>query len=246
MPGGGAMPDSLTPFHRRTRTAKRELRRSLTLKTAAEHIGHLSPGIELFGVTKSFSLIDAIEHLLNEAGPSHVTLATWSAANADLAHAHKLLTNGAILSFRLVTDFSFQARQPAYCAGLRQRFGDASVRVTKCHLKCCILRNDQWNLTLRTSANLNENLRLESYELSDDRDLADYFEQIVTDLFAFQQPGEGFEKRPGDLCKDFARFGEQGAPADPAAIVQSADEAKYCGKGRFDRDINRRGLSYAR
>jgi hypothetical protein len=183
---------------------------------------------------------------LTEAGPSHVVLATWSAANSDLAHAHKLLTNGAILTFRLVTDFSFQARQPAYCAGLRQRFGDTAVRVTKCHCKFCLVRNDRWNIVLQTSANLNENLRLESYAISDDHALADYLEQIVTDLFDFQQPGEGFDKKPGELCKDFARFGEEGAPADQADIMQSTDEQKYCGKGPYDRDINRAGLTYTR
>lgn len=154
---------------RRTPTSKRQLRRALTLKSAAEQIGHLSPSIELFGVSKSFSLIDAIEHLLTETGPAHVILATWSAANADLAHAHGLLTNGAILSFRLVTD-----------------------------------------------------------------------------LFDFQAPGEGFSKKPGELCKDFARFGQEGAPADETITMQSTDTAKYCGTGTYDRDINRPGLTYMR
>lgn len=236
----------LQPFHRRQPSMKRQLRRALTLKTAAEQIGELSPGIELFGVTKSFSLIDAIEHLLTQTGPAHVTLATWSAANSDLAHAHGLLTNGAILTFRLVTDFSFQARQPAYCAGLRQRFGDDAVRVTKAHCKFCLIRNDAWNIVLQTSANLNENIRLETYAISDDAALADYLGQLVSDLFDFQKPGEGFTKKPGELCRDFAKFGEDGAVIDEAAIMRSTDAKKYCGTGRYDRDINRAGISYTR
>lgn len=154
-------------FHERAPGRGRELRRALGLQAAAEQIGVIKPGCELFGVTKAFSLPDAIEHILRQIGPADVTVSTWTASGADLSYAAGLLKSGAIQTLRFVVDFSFQARQPAYLASLRQKFGDGAVRITKSHCKFCLLRNGGWNIVVLTSANWNENRS--SRELSNQR-----------------------------------------------------------------------------
>lgn len=94
------------------------------------------------------------------------------------------LDDGRALSARWLVDFSFPSRQPAYCDILRERFGDDAIRATANHAKFVMIRNAEWNVVIRTSMNLNLNRRLESYEISDDRDLADWLEVVVREAFA--------------------------------------------------------------
>ena len=67
--------------------------------TAADAIGQLEPGCEIYTLTfGQFSLIDAICALLEQTGPADVTLSTWSAAAADLERAAALLERSSIRS----------------------------------------------------------------------------------------------------------------------------------------------------
>lgn len=75
-----------------------------------------------------FSLVDVIEHLLATTGPADLVVSTWTAAGADIGFANRLLADGRIRSLRFVVDYSFQSRQPAYCAALREAFGDDAIR----------------------------------------------------------------------------------------------------------------------
>jgi hypothetical protein len=226
---------------------KREVRRALAARTAAEAIGPITHACEIYGLSKGqFSLVDIMLHCLAATGPADVVCSTWTAAGADIDYAFRLLTDGTIRSLQFIVDFSFPSRQPAYCAALRERFGDAAVRVTKNHAKFVTIRNAGWSVVIRSSMNLNENRRLENFEISDDAALADYLAGVVAGLFEYQQPGEGFTKRPFEVCKDFERFGEDGAPVDEAAIMASTDTKKYFGSGPFDNDLRRMGLTYSK
>lgn len=53
--------------------------RASKVGTAREAIGEITPGCNIFVFTYGqFSLIDALCELLRQAGPSHVTLSTWT------------------------------------------------------------------------------------------------------------------------------------------------------------------------
>ena len=168
-----------------TRTGrKRTVRRTINAANAADAVGPITPGIEIYGLTKGqFSLVELIEHVLATTGPAHLTVSTWTAAGADLAHTRRLLDSGNVIDARWLVDYSFPSRQPAYCAQLRDRFGDDAIRATANHAKFVLIRNDAWNVVVRTSMNLNLNRRLESWEISDDPELADWLQAIVDDAF---------------------------------------------------------------
>ena len=169
----------------RTGRVKRTVRRTINAATAADAVGPVTHGAEIYGVSKGqFSLIELIEYLLQVSGPAHLVISTWTAAGADLAHARTLVDNGAILSARWLVDYSFPNRQPGYCQILRERFGDESIRTTANHAKFVLIHNDEWHLVLRTSMNLNLNRRLESYEISDDPEMAAWLLDIIADAFA--------------------------------------------------------------
>lgn len=229
-------------FKRGRSTVKRDIRRAIAAKTAAEAIGELTPGCEIFGLSKGqFSLVDIMRHCLEASGPADVLVSTWTAANADLGFAYELLRSGSIRSMRFVVDFSFPTRQPEYAAALRERFGDDCVRVTKTHAKFVVVRNESWSLVIRSSMNLNENRRLESFEVSDCPAMADWLETVVNELFDCQPAGKGFENRPWDNCLEFEGFLETGKSAE--VLGDSTDTKKYFGDGLYANDVRRAGLT---
>lgn len=231
-------------IYKRNAAAGRAVRKNLAAKVASEAIGEIESGCEIFGLNKGkFSLIDIIAHCLEATGPADVTISTWTAAGADMGFAYDLMRRGEIRSLRMIVDFSFPTRQPEYCAALRERFGDSCLRVTKTHAKFVLIRNSAWNIVVRSSMNLNENRRLESFEISDHAGMADFLEQVIDQLFASQADGKGFENRPYDNVVEFEKFGEDEQPSiDEVAAMSSTDAKKYFGAGRYATDIRRSGV----
>lgn len=218
----------------------RVVRRELTTRFAADALGAVEPGMELYCLTMGkFSLIDVIEHLLETTGPADLVVSTWTAAGADIGFANRLLTDGRVRSMRFVMDYSFVSRQPAYCAALREAFGDGSIRVTKNHAKFVLIRNERWNLVVRTSMNLNECRRLETVEISDHVEMAEFLDDVVRQLFANQSDDEAFGRRAGEHCE---LFGTEWGDA-PGAAGLGSSEKRFFGDGPADVDLRRVGTS---
>lgn len=151
---------------------------------AAQAIGPLEHGCEIFGLTKGqFSISDVIQHCLTETGPATVDIATWTAAIGDIKRAENLLRDGRITRIRFVVDPSFKSRKPEFCKALVDTFGPGCIRTINSHAKFAIIRNERWNLAIRTSMNLNPNPRLENFEISDDCELASFFTTIVDQIY---------------------------------------------------------------
>lgn len=171
------------PVIHKAKPRKRQIRFAET-EQAAQAIGQLEPGCEIFGLTKGqFSISDVIQHCLTQTGPASVDIATWTAALGDIKRAENLLRDGRITRIRFVVDPSFKARKPEFCKALVDTFGDGCIRTINSHAKFAIIRNDRWNLAIRTSMNLNPNPRLENFEISDDPALAQFFTDIVDQVF---------------------------------------------------------------
>ena len=197
------MNDTSQNFRRETLN-NRAVRRTLCAEHVVEAVGPIEHGTEIFGLTKGgWSLVDLVEYCLSVTGPADVVLSTWTAAKADVGFANQLLVNGATKSLRFVVDASFPIRQPAYCAALREAFGDDAIRTTKNHAKFVLIRNAEWNLVVRTSMNLNENRRLETWELSDSEPMASWLQEVVDELFREQAAGSAFRRTPGEHGRQF-------------------------------------------
>jgi hypothetical protein len=226
-------------LHRKydARKAKRDVRRGVYARNAAEAIGEVRPGCEIAGLFKGqFSLIDMVEHLLDHSGPADMVISTWTAAGADVDYALRLLANGKVRKLRFLVDFSFPSRQPGYAAALVEAFGEDCIRVSKNHAKFVLISNESWDLVLRTSANLNENRRLETFEVSDDPELAAFYGEIVDDIFRVQPDG-AMNRRPYD---NVVEFGGMWAPTDDAGPVPGT----VFSDDPYGVDIRRTGVSY--
>lgn len=163
---------------------KRAIRQSL-VANAADTIGPISPGCEIFALTNGqFSIIDVMEHCLHSIGPATLDIATWTAADGDLRRAHAFMLSRRVTRLRFICDPSFRTRKPEFCAVLMELFGNDAIRTTPLHGKFAVLRNENWSLAIRTSMNLNPNKRIENVEISDDVALADVFTDFVDGLYA--------------------------------------------------------------
>ncbi|MBT6338806.1 MAG: hypothetical protein HOJ48_05870 [Desulfobacula sp.] len=158
---------------------------------ASEAIGKLQKNTDTFILTfGQFSLIDTLTSILDQTGPAHVTISTWTAANADLERSASLMASSEILSLRMIVDIFFKTRQPKYFYHMINLFGSNSIRQMKTHAKFIIVQNDQWNIVVRTSMNLNKNPRLENIEISENKDFTDFFNKIVDEIFNEIKPNE--------------------------------------------------------
>lgn len=174
--------------------SNRELKRELRTKTAREAIGQIYPDCSIFGITKGqFSLIELIAAILDQTGPANLFISTWTAAGADLTAAHDLLVSGKLLSCRFLVDHTFQRRKPAFASLVRELFGADSIRVTRNHAKFSLIRNEKWNIVLKTSMNLNTNPRLEDFDIQDDTQLADFLQSLMDEIFVRVKPKALFD-----------------------------------------------------
>ena len=172
----------------------REIKKAMRVKTAAEAIGDLYPGCAIFGITKGqFSLIELIGAVLGQTGPADLFLSTWTAAGSDLSDAFSLVESGMIRSMRFLVDHTFQRRKPAFASKIRELFGAEAVRVTRNHAKFCLIRNEQWDIVLKTSMNLNTNPRLEDFDIQDDPLLADFLQGLMDEIFKRIKPKALFD-----------------------------------------------------
>lgn len=166
-------------------------KRLAKVTNARDSLADFGRGMETYCLTfGQFSLMDAVEAILEKTGPADVAISTWTAGSADLSRSAESLRNGNIRSLRFVVDCSFGQRQPAYLAQVRELFGDEAIRSTRTHAKFVVITNDGWSVAVRTSMNLNENPRLEHIEVSDDPALAGFLLDVVDEVFAEESAGD--------------------------------------------------------
>ena len=178
---------------RNNRDKNREIRHLLANENAYTAVGEIYEGMEIYGLSKGqFSIINIIENILRQTGKADVIISTWTAANAEIKKAEQFLKNGNINKLHFIVDRSFPTRQPKYFKMFTDTFGDI-VSLTNSHAKFVIIKNDKWNIVVRTSMNLNENKRLENFEISDDKVLVDYLLMICDDIISKEFNFKEFE-----------------------------------------------------
>ena len=152
-------------------------------------------GMELFGLTKGqFSLSDLLQAVLDKTGPAALAISTWTAAHADVERMMQLLESGKIVSCRWLVDQTFTRRAPALAAEIRRKFGDDAMRVTRTHAKFATITNQIWQVAIRSSMNLNQNPRLESFQLGHDPELCKFLDDALDNIW---------EKQPKSLQETY-------------------------------------------
>ena len=171
----------------RSRTAKLI---ASPIASAHETIGVLTPGCRVIGVNKcQFSLIDLVMAVIEQIGPSDLTISTWTPGKAEMESVFRLLKTHEITRFRLLVDRSFLTRQPQYVAHLQKIAGVDSLRQMRTHAKFALISASDYRITIRTSMNFNRNTRLEQFDLDDDPAIYAFFEKVIDEIFTIVPPG---------------------------------------------------------
>ena len=91
-----------------------------------------------------------------------------------------------------MVDRSFQTRQPGYCALARSLFGDDAIRVWSSHAKFAVFSGSGFDVLYLTSANMNQNKRLENHTVVAGVVLPEQYLDMVEELFDIQASGAAF------------------------------------------------------
>lgn len=161
MPGPGLK----RPRALRYRTG--ELRRVVhRTGTAAEVIGPLVDGVRVTGLTAGqFSAIDAMEHMVDELGPGVVRISTWTTGLYDVQRAAAIRTEGRITGVRVLLDRGTFEKSPKYAGPLIEALGVDAFRCLSVHAKVVIVCGARGAAVMRSSMNLNKNLRTEQFDI---------------------------------------------------------------------------------
>lgn len=173
---------------RRTKRRHRMLRTT----SARRALEPFAPGFDYEVMTNGeFSLLDCVLVLLERTGPADVSICTYSAGLYDAEVMNRFLDTGNIRSLRLVLDVSFRTLGGSrnYAVTLMDVFGEECIRTTRTHAKFVTITNERHKISISSTANLNENKRLELFYFSDSPDRADWYEAIVDELFNDVRPG---------------------------------------------------------
>lgn len=151
--------------------------------TAAEVIGRLEPGVHITGVTAGqFSAIDAMEHIANEVGPADVRVSTWTTGIYDAQRAAGLRENGDLRSVRMLLDRGTFEKSPQFAGPLIEALGVDAFRCLSVHAKVIIVTGERGCAVMRSSMNLNKNLRTEQFDIDADEAVtafyADWFDAL--------------------------------------------------------------------
>jgi hypothetical protein len=157
-------------------------------------ISNLEKGKRIIGLTRGdFSLIDLIHSILKKTGPSKIILCTWSAGIKDANQVKWMLNSGLIQAFTLVTDHSYVTRQAKYAMAVEDLFGKENIRTSEVHAKFVLIQNENWNIAIRTSMNLNANRTCETFEIDDDIEIFKFYRNFIDETF--KNTPDGFEQK---------------------------------------------------
>jgi hypothetical protein len=180
----------------------------------AEQVAALvEPNCRIMGLTQGqFSLIDLIHAILQKVGASDVIVTTWSAGIKDAHQVRWMIDTDLINSFQIITDHSYATRQKSYAASLEDLFGRENIRTSEIHAKFTLIKNDNFNIVIRTSMNLNSNKTCENFEIDDDKAVYEFYSNFIDHTFS--QMGLGFVSSSSKVNECVSKFFEKNEKKD--------------------------------
>lgn len=193
---------------RKSAPAARRKRAVESFGNAASAIGTVEAGMSLFAITRGqWSMIDAVLAILDQVGPSRVSLWTWTVAEYEVAVLTRLRRDQRIMGGRLVIDYGARNKNAGIIREWKESFGADSVRYVVNHSKIATIESASGlKLLARGSMNLNFNPRFEQFDLTEGGPDFDLVREIEDELpvlednctgpqaYAASKVGEAFDQ----------------------------------------------------
>jgi hypothetical protein len=192
--------------------------------TAAEVIGRLTPGVRVTGLTAGqFSAIDAMEHMVDELGPADVSISTWTTGLYDAQRARDIRTAGRIKSARVLLDRATFEKSPKFAGPLIEALGVDAFRCMSVHAKIVIVSGDRGSAVMRSSMNLNKNLRTEQFDIDVSDDVCEFYSEWFNSLW--EESGKTRDNH-AIIKAVYDRFSEGNHDNDCAVIGETRKQSR--------------------
>jgi len=174
-------------------------------KNADLAVEGFSKDCNIIGLTMgNFSLIDLIHSALKKTGTADVYIATWSAGIKDAHQVRWMLDSSLIKRICLLTDHSYVNRQSKYAASITELFGAENIRTSEMHAKFVVIKNDNYDVTIVSSMNLNANRTCETFAIHENKEVTDFYFNFVEHHFKNMDDGfEGSSAKVNACLKSF-------------------------------------------
>jgi hypothetical protein len=194
---------------------------------AAEVIGDLSPGVSVSGLTAGqFSAIDVMEHMVNCLGPADVSISAWTTGLYDVKRSAEMRANEQLRGLRFILDRGTFEKSPKFAGPLIQACGVEAFRCVSVHAKIIIVEGARGRAVMRSSMNLNKNLRTEQFDI----DVSDAFTDFYQGWFDALWDEAGRSTDNVEIIKAvFDRYLNDGPIA--SAVAQSAPNSEMVAEG---------------
>lgn len=113
-----------------------------------------------------------IDHILRQIGPAECYITSWSVKEQAVRILIQLLDSGKITRLHCLFDERIRVQCPQAYQLAANNMTD--IKLTKIHAKVVVLLNDDWGVSICTSANLTRNPRIERFVVSTHREVAEY------------------------------------------------------------------------
>lgn len=144
-------------------------------------LGNLSSEISHWFSQGKFSIYDLVEYVLLTTGPAELKVTSYSLSEIAIRRFDFFRNKGMITNARFIFDFSAKRNKIALMIYASNVF---EVGLIKNHTKMILVKNENYNIVISTSANLNQNLRHENGFVINDEKTYQIFENYFDNIFA--------------------------------------------------------------
>lgn len=146
-----------------------------------KHIGKLRRGKEThFYSWANFNIVRLIVHLLEQTGPVHLLMTSYSFSQKSIEQLKRKKEQGLFLSIRLIVDNRVRVMSPKPFQMLSECFDYRCISV---HAKVILLWNKDWQITIVTSQNATNNPKLERGVIYTDPKVFDFDFKVLDNEF---------------------------------------------------------------
>lgn len=164
---------------------KRAAIRGVGIRQLREVIGSLEQGeIIPYATGGQWSNHDLLEFVLEKTGPADVYITTWSLTEEPVRAILDYAKRGMIRSLTCLFDYRIKARNPKVFQLI-----DTVIerkKLTKIHAKVTVIINEEWAVSIMSSANFTKNPRIEAGVILCDYETAafnvEWIEEEINDL----------------------------------------------------------------
>ncbi len=149
----------------------------------------IKKGESVHYVSKSeWSMHDLVLYIIDIIGPAELYAVTWSVSNEAVGEILKYLKNGKITKMDFLVDWRVKVRRPEAYEFLK--YNATKLYVSNTHAKVAVLRNENYHISIVSSANFTNNPRIESGVLTESKKIADFHIGWISEEIAGAKPFE--------------------------------------------------------